>query len=202
MARIWKEERTGHWSEHFDLHGYHGFIGGDHAAGGSQLERHRDARSADEQESREAGGSVNELQRRIHTLLAADQQVPVARSTELDRFRVSRAWHRHKAIVAVDDLGLAHWQFLSYLVEGVRISDALLEVGGAVAIRVGSRREARHRIESFLHFVRKLACYTQLDHTRAVQCLHIVGSGLRLAGGCSKINAKIRTPVFAYSKLN
>ena len=24
MAQIWKEERQGHWSEHFDLHGYQG----------------------------------------------------------------------------------------------------------------------------------------------------------------------------------
>ena len=24
MAQIWKEERDGHWSEHFDLHGYQG----------------------------------------------------------------------------------------------------------------------------------------------------------------------------------
>jgi|GEM_PF-1773381 len=29
MARIWKEQRTGHWSEHFDLHAYRGLPGHD-----------------------------------------------------------------------------------------------------------------------------------------------------------------------------
>ena len=29
MARIWKEERKGHWSEHFNLHGYQGLPGHD-----------------------------------------------------------------------------------------------------------------------------------------------------------------------------
>ena len=29
MARIWKEKRVGHWSEHFDLHGYVGLPGHD-----------------------------------------------------------------------------------------------------------------------------------------------------------------------------
>lgn len=29
MSRIWKEERKGHWSRHFDLHGYHGLPGHD-----------------------------------------------------------------------------------------------------------------------------------------------------------------------------
>ena len=29
MARIWKEKRTGHWSEHFDLHAYRGLPGHD-----------------------------------------------------------------------------------------------------------------------------------------------------------------------------
>ncbi len=29
MTRIWKEERVGHWSQHFDLHGYRGLPGHD-----------------------------------------------------------------------------------------------------------------------------------------------------------------------------
>ena len=29
MARVWKEQRSGHWSESFDLHGYHGLPGHD-----------------------------------------------------------------------------------------------------------------------------------------------------------------------------
>jgi hypothetical protein len=29
MARIWKEKRTGHWSRHFDLHGYRDLPGHD-----------------------------------------------------------------------------------------------------------------------------------------------------------------------------
>ena len=29
MARIWKEPRSGHWSAHFDLHGYQGLPGHD-----------------------------------------------------------------------------------------------------------------------------------------------------------------------------
>ena len=29
MSRIWKEERKGHWSKHFDLHGYQGLPGHD-----------------------------------------------------------------------------------------------------------------------------------------------------------------------------